>query len=142
MQLFILSYRGTHYVVLFTLLLLGGVGWCYFLKYFVRFLFGKPAMELTSNNLIDHQNGLKYQWSEITSLESTHLRFNFLAIKLVDNRNYIAKIKNPFIKFFLKLNSFFSSTPFRINLSIIRGSSEKSLNIIKDYHLKIINTAT
>jgi hypothetical protein len=66
--LFVEAPRPAGIVFVTILIAVGGQPQYLFIKNFIRLIANKPAMELTQNEYIDYQNGVRINWLDIVSV--------------------------------------------------------------------------
>ncbi len=106
----------------------------HFIVYLYYVVTEKPVIELDSEFLMDRLSKLKLEWKDISELKLFSSKgFVHISIKLSNPEKYLSKIRNPFSRFFYRLNSKLFHGTFLIHAGMLQGKNEDILDSLNEY---------
>lgn len=132
-------HKTTAIIFIVVLIAVGGQGMFMFIKSFLLFVSGKPAIVLTKKYFIDNSSGVKISWSDINNI--TNYNFNgrtFLAFDLIDNSIIYKQIFNPIQNGLLRINAALSKKSFMTNLSFLKGKNADIFENVNNFYRAIL----
>jgi uncharacterized membrane protein YesL len=100
-------------------------------KSFLALTRKSPAIELTPDFYIDHMEGVKVSWNDISNIFLRRSRTDFLVVSVLDN-SIVYRQKKPIYRVMFWINTL-SGGILSINMGILSGENQDIVNIIKDY---------
>lgn len=126
-------------IFIVVMIAIGGQGMFMFIKSFLLFVSGKPAIVLTKDYFIDNSTGIKIGWSDINNI--TSYNFNgrtFLAFDLIDNSIIYKQILNPIQNGLLRINAALSKKSFMTNLSFLKGKNADIFEKVNNFYRAVL----
>ena len=98
-------------------------------KYLYLMIYGKPVLIVNEEYIYDAAQDIKYKWEDITEIKEANA---FLYIELDNEKEYLARIKNPLTRLIIVLRG----TALRINIDMVKVNPNALLQILDDYSIK------
>lgn len=94
------------------------------LPMFFKMLIGIPAINLTSDQLIDNVVGIAINWKDIKDIRITGVSKPFLSITLNDKKAFFDNISNPFKRILFRIFFSIATGDVSINLAMVAGDNK------------------